>query len=68
MGVLVQESVLVEESVEHASVDFLFLHDLRFLEALKSDYQLLNTIVDFVRLCTEDMLEVFIGGFVNLFS
>ena len=67
MRVLVQESVLIEESVEHARVYFLLFHDLRFLKALESDNQLLNAFVDFVRLCTEYMLEVLVGGLVNLF-
>ena len=67
MGVLVQESVFVEESMKHASVNLLLFDNLRFLEALQGHNQLLDAFVDLVWLSTENVLEVFIGGLINFF-
>ena len=43
-----QESVLVEEAVQHARVDFLFFHDLAFLEVLHGYYEIFNSAVNFL--------------------
>ena len=54
--------------MEDTSIDFLFFHDLRLLEALKCDDELLNPLIDLVWLSREDMLEVLIGSTVDLLS
>ena len=66
MRVLMEEAVFVEQAMQDASIDFLLLDNLRLLEGLEGDDQVLDTFIDLVWLCTEDMLEVFVGGFVNL--
>ena len=68
LGIFVQEAILVEESVQDASIYFLFLHDLRTLEVLQSDNERLDSFVYLMRFSWEDVLEIFVCGLVNLFS
>ena len=66
LRILVQETVLIKQTVKHASVDLLLLDDLRLFEVLHGHDQLLNTAIDFIRLCREDVLEVVVGCLVDL--
>jgi hypothetical protein len=64
--VLVQEAVLVEKSMQHAGIDLLLLDNLRFLEPLHLFYEMLDSSVHFGRRTLEDVLEVLVGGAINL--
>lgn len=61
-----EESVLVEKAVEHARVDLLLLDHLGLAEVLHCDDQGLDPGVDLVWWGGEDVLEVLVGGFVDL--
>ena len=63
-----QEPVLVEEAVKDASIDLLLFDHLRFLEALECHDELLDPLVDLMRFSAENVLEILIGGFVDLLS
>ena len=67
MWILVQETVLIKQTVEDTSVNFLFLHNLRLLEALQSNDELLNSLIDLMGISAKDMLEILICGLVNFF-
>lgn len=67
MWILVQETVLIEQTVEDTSVDLLFFHNLRLLEALQSNDELLNSLIDLMGISAKDMLEILICGLVNFF-
>ena len=51
--------------MKNTSIDFLLFDDLRFLEALQSDYELLNPLVHLVLISAKYMLEVLICSLVN---
>ena len=52
--------------MEDTGIDFLFLHNLRLLETLECHNELLYPLIHLVRVCTENVLEIFIGGLVDL--
>lgn len=66
--VLMQEPVFVEETVQDASIDLLLLDHLGLLEALQCHDELLDPLIDLVRLSAENVLEILVCGFVNFFS
>ncbi len=68
MRILVKESIFIEKTVQDTSIDFLFFDNLRFLENLKSDYKLLDSLINLMRFSGENMLEILICGLVNLLS
>ena len=63
-----KEAILVKEAMQDTGIYLLLLDDLRLLEALQSDNQLLDSFVNLMRFCTENVLEVLIGSLVDLFS
>ena len=66
MRILVKESIFIEETMQDTSIDFLFFDNLRFLENLKSDDKLLDSLIDLMRFSGKDMLEILICSLVNL--
>ncbi len=68
MGILVKESIFIEETMQDTSIDFLLFDNLRFLEHLKSDNKLLDSLIDLMRFSRENVLEILICCFVNLLS
>jgi len=67
LGISVQESVLVEQSVEHACVNFLFFDLWRFLEVLHRLNELLYSAINFIVVGREHPLEVLIGCSIDFF-
>lgn len=63
-----KESVFVEQTVQHAGVDLLLFHHLRFPEVLHRYNQSLNPLVHLFWWGGENMLEVFIGSLVDFIS
>ena len=60
-----QKPVLIEETMEHASIDFL-LHSLITVPKLGHLlYEFSNPVINFIVLGLEDQLEVIIGSFVD---
>ena len=53
--------------MEHASVNLLFFHDVRFLESFHLFNQVFDSSVHLRNRGLEDLLEIFIRGLVNLF-
>jgi hypothetical protein len=62
-----EESVFIEQAVEHASVDLLLLLDFRLFESLHDLNQLCYFGVHLVRVCGEHSLEVVISSIVDFF-
>ena len=60
-----EEPILIEESMQHAGVDLLFLRLWRLLERNHRLDQLLNFSVNFIILSGEYFLEVFVCSGVN---
>ena len=66
-GVLMQEAILIEEAVKHASVNLLLFLLLRVAEFLHDFYQLSYLLIDEMGLSREYSLEVFIGSVIDFF-
>lgn len=67
LWIFVQKAILIEESVQDASINFLLLYDLGALKVLQGHNERLDSFVDLVSLRRKNVLKVFICGLINLF-
>jgi hypothetical protein len=65
LGVLVQESILIKQAMQHTSIDLLLFDDLRLLEVPQCHDQLLDPLVHLIGCSLENLLEVLISSLVD---